>query len=173
MAPRKTSTPPPRAQNAPNTLEQLLERAESRDRIVHDERPAQVQETAVQDQETGREAGIEDTDDRFRSDAGAAFAELLAGLDAGNHIATSGPPRPSPRPRSHRTRTRPTPRPYGRSGRLGDRVPDQRQVPGRCRRCRVSPSSWAASDSATPCRGRRRRPRPWPRRPAPPRPRTG
>jgi hypothetical protein len=123
MAPRKTTpSPPPRAQTPPRaeapraeppraepvraqsrtepqespaqTLEQLLERAESRDRIAPHEEPAA---TAVA---TGRDAGIGDTDDKFRADPGAAFAELLAGLDAANHIATSGPARPSPRPKA-------------------------------------------------------------------------
>jgi hypothetical protein len=98
MVPRRTVTPPPRAQEPPHTLEQLLERAESRDRVVHDE-PVPRREVPAE-KHAGREAGIEDTDDRFTSDAGAAFAELLAGLDAGNHIATSGPARPSPRPKA-------------------------------------------------------------------------
>jgi hypothetical protein len=126
MAPRKTTTPPPRAEGAPHTLEQLLERAESRDRIVHDEpiapreAPAEKARTeqarieqAPVESNVARAAGIEDTDDRFRTDAGAAFAELLAGLDAENHIATSGPVRPSPRPKvaSDKTDT-PTVRPF-------------------------------------------------------------
>jgi hypothetical protein len=116
MAPRKTTTPPPRAQEAPHTLDQLLERAESRDRIVQHE-PVAPREAPVEKAPTesiaAREAGIEDTDDRFRTDAGAAFAELLAGLDAGNHIATSGPARPAPRPKvaSDKTDT-PTVRPF-------------------------------------------------------------
>ena len=121
MAPRKTTTPPPRAVEAPHTLEQLLERAESRDQIAPAEpvAPREVPaerapaEKAPAQSIAGRAAGIEDTDDRFRTDAGAAFAELLAGLDADNHIATSGPIRPSPRPKvaSDKTDT-PTVRPF-------------------------------------------------------------
>jgi hypothetical protein len=109
MAPRKlTTTPPPRAEEEPHTLEQLLERAESRDRFAGDEpaalsdRPAAraaPAEMATAESADGRVAGAGDTDDRFRSDAGTAFAELLAGLDSGNHIATTAPPRPAPRPK--------------------------------------------------------------------------
>lgn len=90
VPPRATTSPrPPSGPEPAQTLEQLLERAESRDQIVADEPP-------VPEKQAGRDAGMEDTDDRFR--AGAAFAEMLAGLDAGNHIATAGSPRPSPRP---------------------------------------------------------------------------
>jgi hypothetical protein len=117
MAPRKTTTPPRRAEEAAHTLEQLLERAETRDRIVPDDpvvaspfaRPsaaaaplsgpaAVVPPDPAVERESGREAGTEDTEDRYRSDTGAAFAEMLAGLDSGNNIATAGPVRPSPRP---------------------------------------------------------------------------
>jgi hypothetical protein len=94
--PRKTTTPP-RRDDAPHTLEQLLERAESRDRITPDEPPAPA---FTPEQHSGRQAGTGDADDRFRGGAGpnpSAFAELLAGLDSGNHL-TAGP-RPSPHPR--------------------------------------------------------------------------
>jgi hypothetical protein len=122
MAPRKTTPPPPppraetprpqpaRVEEPPaQTLEQLLERAESRDRIAAHDEPA----TAEQD--TGRDAGIGDADEKFRADPGAAFAELLAGLDAANHIATSGPARPSPRPKAAAEKDKdetPTVRPF-------------------------------------------------------------
>jgi hypothetical protein len=136
MAPRKTIAPPPRAQEAPHTLEQLLERAESNERIAQD-RPAVPRDAFAEraalpewqapaepdppvedgpaEQDVGRGAGIDDTDDRFRSDAGAAFAELLAGLDAGNHIATTvAAARPSPRPKvdNHDNTDTPTVRPF-------------------------------------------------------------
>ena len=114
MARRKMTTPPPRAEEAPNTLEQLLERAESGDRIVPDRPPIRIEPTA-EDRDIGRAAGIGDTDDRFRSDAGAAFAELLAGLDSGNHIATAAPARPAPRPKAPAERDKtdtPTVRPF-------------------------------------------------------------
>jgi hypothetical protein len=64
------------------TLDQMLERAEAGDRVGD-----------------GRAAGISDTDaaaERFQPDTGAAFAELLAGLDATQHIAASAPARPAP-----------------------------------------------------------------------------
>lgn len=94
--PRRTSTPPRRDDTA-NSLEQLLERAESRDRIAPDE-PAPLPALAAH-QQSGRQAGAGDTEDRFRTRApnASAFAELLAGLDSGNHLAPAGP-RPSPRP---------------------------------------------------------------------------
>jgi hypothetical protein len=98
--PRKTSVPPRREESA-NTLEQLLERAESRDRIAPDEPPVPAPVSAfTPEQHSGREAGTGDTDDRFRGGGpnASAFAELLAGLDSGNHLTTAGP-RPSPHPR--------------------------------------------------------------------------
>jgi hypothetical protein len=66
----------------PQTIDQMLERAEAGDRVG-----------------AGRTAGIEDTDaaaERFQPDTGAAFAELLAGLDTAQHIATPAPARPAP-----------------------------------------------------------------------------
>ncbi len=94
--PRKTSTPARRDEPA-NSLEQLLERAESRDRIAPGEPPAP---TFPPDRHSGREAGTGDTDDRFHGGGpnASAFAELLAGLDSSNHLATARP-RPSPHPR--------------------------------------------------------------------------
>jgi hypothetical protein len=129
MAPRRTTPPPPpraetprteparrqppRAEEPPaQTLEQLLERAESRDRIAPHEEPATPEPPAIE-KEAGRDAGIGDTEENFRADPGAAFADLLAGLDAANHIATSGPARPSPRPKAAADKTEtPTVRPF-------------------------------------------------------------
>ena len=74
---------PDRAEGSPSldepaqTLDQMLERAEAGDRVG-----------------AGRAAGIEDTDaaaEQFQPDTGAAFAELLAGLDTAAHIAASAP----------------------------------------------------------------------------------
>jgi hypothetical protein len=69
-------------ESTPQTLDQMLERAEAGDRVG-----------------AGRSAGIEDTDaaaEQFQPDTGAAFAELLAGLDTADHIAASAPERPAP-----------------------------------------------------------------------------
>ena len=69
-------------ESPPETLDAMLERAEAGDRVG-----------------AGRNAGIEDTDaaaEQFQADTGAAFAELLAGLDTAHHIAASGPARPAP-----------------------------------------------------------------------------
>ena len=127
--------PPPQTRDEPQTLEQLLERAESHDRITADqpsayERPAPSPAPSALSapfppparsgpKQIGREAGIEDTDDavaathRELSESAAAFAELMAGLDAANHIATSRPVRPSPRPEAADDRERtPTVRPF-------------------------------------------------------------
>ena len=118
-APPALGKPTP-AREPANTLEQLLERAESNDRIVPDEvfkRPAASTASAAaagsaagsgigsaaapQEKQAGREAGIEDAAEAANkqelSDNAAAFAELMAGLDAANHIA-SAKQRPSPRP---------------------------------------------------------------------------
>jgi hypothetical protein len=114
MTQRKTATTtaPPR-EAEPETLEQLLERAESRDRISPEDssssdrptaRPAGAEHPPGADRQAGREAGMGDTEAaarRDRSDTGAAFAELMSGLDAAHHIATSSAAnRPSPRPKS-------------------------------------------------------------------------
>ena len=94
---------PPAPEEPAQSLEQLLARAESRDRIVPDEpspyeRPAPV----PAEKQAGRDAGMEDAkaaaDGHDISANAAAFAELMAGLDAVNHVATSAPHRPSPRP---------------------------------------------------------------------------
>ncbi|WP_199753196.1 hypothetical protein [Actinoplanes sp. ATCC 53533] len=97
----------PAAEEPPQTLEQLLARAESRDRIAPDDNPATV------DRLTGRGAGMGDAEaavgrpgfdaggpgaaGRAAADPGAAFAELMAGLDK----ADSNPwVRPGPRPKA-------------------------------------------------------------------------
>lgn len=102
---------PPAAEEPPQTLEQLLARAESRDRIAPDGGPATA------DRLTGRDAGMGDAEaavgrsgpgagqlgagqpgaaGRAASDPGAAFAELMAGLDKAD---TSPWGRPGPRPK--------------------------------------------------------------------------
>jgi hypothetical protein len=111
---RTATTTAPARDTGAHTLEQLLERAESHDRITADE-PAPFERTVARetpppaakpapgDRQTGREAGRDDTDAAVRrdlSDTGAAFAELMSGLDAAHHIATSAGVRPSPRPKA-------------------------------------------------------------------------
>jgi hypothetical protein len=79
--PDATDEPPPFPDEPAQTLDQMLERAEAGDRVG-----------------AGRTAGISDTDaaaERFQPDAGAAFAELLAGLDTAQHVAASAPARPA------------------------------------------------------------------------------
>jgi hypothetical protein len=100
---REVAQRPPVAEEPPQTLEQLLARAESRDRIAPGPDPI--------DRLSGRDAGIGDADaavgrpapeagsppgaGRAAADPGAAFAELMAGLDK----ADSSPwGRPGPRP---------------------------------------------------------------------------
>jgi hypothetical protein len=112
--PSPVSAPPARpSDDGPSSLEQLLERAESRDHIAPGEtprppaltapHPTVVQPKEALDRQTGWSAGTDDAEtaaDRNFSTTGAAFAELMAGLDAANHIATSGPARPSTRPKA-------------------------------------------------------------------------
>ncbi|GGK82888.1 hypothetical protein [Mangrovihabitans endophyticus] len=135
------------AASGPSSLEQLLERAESRDRIAPEERPAVgngrpglatpppsgMPEPArsgagprhgagprlsgAPELQSSREAGMRDAeaaaDDNELNglaeigepaghpriaDPGAAFAELMAGLDTANQIATAGSIRSAPRP---------------------------------------------------------------------------
>ncbi|MFB9358644.1 hypothetical protein [Actinoplanes nipponensis] len=94
---------PPAAEEPPQTLEQLLARAESRDRITPDGAPPT-------DRLAGRDAGMGDAEaavgrpglgagqpgaaGRAAADPGAAFAELMAGLDKAD---TNPWGRPSPR----------------------------------------------------------------------------
>jgi hypothetical protein len=126
MPQRKAPTVPPPAREEPaDTLEQLLERAESNDRIIGEEqfqRPAPQKRPALQEKQEGRDAGAEDAEAatkaaeitrRELSDNAAAFAELMAGLDAANHIATSAPHRPSPRAKTETGKPdTPTVRPF-------------------------------------------------------------
>jgi hypothetical protein len=82
-----------------HTLERLLERAEAQDRVdepvrtvTRPIRPAAETEFGADE---GRRAALSDT--------GAAFAELMAGLDAGGHQsapATVSRPSPTPRPKA-------------------------------------------------------------------------
>ncbi len=112
------AAPPPREEPA-NSLEQLLERAESNDRIVADdpspyERPAALRPAVEKtDKAQGRDAGMDDTaaavQRRELSDNAAAFAELMAGMDATSHVTTARPVRPSPRPKA--AEDEPAPRP--------------------------------------------------------------
>jgi hypothetical protein len=113
--PRQNPVPAPPARagdDGPSSLEQLLERAESRDHIAPGDtprppaptapHPSVVQPKEALDRQSGWSAGTDDAEaaaDRNFSTTGAAFAELMAGLDASNHIATSAPARPSPRPK--------------------------------------------------------------------------
>jgi hypothetical protein len=117
---RDTSRRQPAAEEPPQTLEQLLARAESRDRIAPADSPA------TSDRLAGRDAGMGDTDaavgrpglaaggpgaaGRAAADPGAAFAELMAGLDK----ADANPwGRPGPRPKTDADRPDgPTVRPF-------------------------------------------------------------
>ncbi|MEU7903125.1 hypothetical protein [Actinoplanes sp. NPDC049118] len=92
---------PRAAEEPPQTLEQLLARAESGDRIAPDEGPAAA------DRRTGRDAGMGDAASavgrpaavpgrvaeggREVTDPGAAFAELMAGLDKAENTAWTRP----------------------------------------------------------------------------------
>jgi hypothetical protein len=79
------------AENGQPTLERLLERAESQDRI--DEPTARPTTRPIR---PAAESGFGADESRSAAigDTGAAFAELMAGLDVGAHAAV----RPSPRP---------------------------------------------------------------------------
>ena len=80
----------------PQTLEQLLERAESNDQVLPDlpERRTEPRDLPADEplgRAAGRDAGIDDTEAavgrRESADAGAAFAELMAGLDNADDLA--------------------------------------------------------------------------------------
>jgi hypothetical protein len=86
---------PRAAEEPPRTLEQLLAQAESGDRIAPEDGPADV------DRRTGRDAGMGDAASavglpgvgggREVTDPGAAFAELMAGLDKADSAAWARP----------------------------------------------------------------------------------
>jgi hypothetical protein len=91
---------------AAQTLEQLLERAESRDRVL----PDSTQDEEQPERAVGRFAGIGDTEPavgrRDLADTGAAFAELMAGLDKADDLAGGirSVPRPTPKADSQTVR---------------------------------------------------------------------
>ena len=97
-APRRQST----AEEPPQTLEQLLARAESRDGTASADGPPATDRVAGRDAgigdaeaAVGRPAGGPGAAGRATADPGAAFAELMAGLDK----ADANPwVRPGPRP---------------------------------------------------------------------------
>lgn len=86
---------PPAGREPAHTLEQLLERAESQDRIAPDAPDAPAAAVVV----------VADTEPA----PNAAFADLLAGLDAANQIAGSASPRPSPRAKAVPAKSEETP----------------------------------------------------------------
>ncbi|MEU4213878.1 hypothetical protein [Actinoplanes sp. NPDC026623] len=104
---------PRAAEEPPRTLEQLLAHAESGDRIAPDAGPADV------DRRTGRDAGMGDAASavgrpgsgggREVDDPGAAFAELMAGLDKADSAAWA---RPRPQPGEPEQDDSPTVRPF-------------------------------------------------------------
>jgi hypothetical protein len=81
------------ADNGQPTLERLLERAESQDRI---DEPAPRPATRPIRPAAESGFGAEESRSAAIGDTGAAFAELMAGLDVGGHAAV----RPSPRPKT-------------------------------------------------------------------------
>lgn len=118
-APQRTvpaKTVPPARDEPAQTLEQLLERAEAKDRIVPDEPPLKPRPTPPPvERQAGRDAGMDDLEaagKRDLSDNAAAFAELMAGLDAASHIATTAPRRPAPRPKAEDKPETPMVRPF-------------------------------------------------------------
>jgi len=96
------------AAEPPQTLEQLLARAESRDRIAPEENPAAA----------GRDAGMSDADAAVGRpsyggpDPGAAFAELMAGLDRADTNTFGGKPAPRPQAADPDRTDSPTVRPF-------------------------------------------------------------
>ncbi|MEU4427875.1 hypothetical protein AB0F81_45240, partial [Actinoplanes sp. NPDC024001] len=86
------------AQNGTQNFERLLEQAESQDRVTTEGPPARARQES-------RDAGMGDT--------GAAFAELMAGLDVATHMGGATPHRPAARPRPVEAREEtPTVRPF-------------------------------------------------------------
>jgi flagellar biosynthesis GTPase FlhF len=82
------------AQNGTHSFERLLEQAEQQDRLTAESPPAGMDRRTRQD---SRDAGMGDT--------GAAFAELMAGLDVATHLGEgSQPHRPATRPRAAEAR---------------------------------------------------------------------
>jgi len=102
----------------PQTLEQLLARAESRDRIASEDRIAPEERPVAADRLIGRDAGMSDADAAAGRpsfggpDPGAAFAELMAGLDRADTSAFGGKPAPRPQAADPDRPESPTVRPF-------------------------------------------------------------
>ena len=115
-------------ENGHPTLEKLLERAESQDRVAepadhgfdrtalaadrpHFERPAAQRPAPAAEPDFG----LADSRRAALGDTGAAFAELMAGLNVDSHDTTPAGVRPSPRPKAATVPIReetPTVRPF-------------------------------------------------------------
>ncbi|WP_433827450.1 hypothetical protein ACQP2E_36190 [Actinoplanes sp. CA-015351] len=89
------------AGNNPNNFERLLEQAESQDRVTTE--PGMAPDARAQRE--GRTAGLGDT--------GAAFADLMAGLDVASHAGGASPPAVAARSRQAEAHQEtPTVRPF-------------------------------------------------------------
>jgi len=108
-----------RQEPPPQTLEQLLERAESNDQVLPDlsdrrtrrDEPPDLPADEPLGIAEGRDAGIDDTEAavgrRDSADAGAAFAELMAGLDQTDSPAGAIRQHPRAKPRTDDQTVRP------------------------------------------------------------------
>ncbi|MBG0566879.1 hypothetical protein [Actinoplanes aureus] len=105
------------AQNGATNFERLLEQAESQDRVTTEGPPP------ARARQDSREAGMGDT--------GAAFAELMAGLDVATHMGGTAAHRTPARARQHEDREEtPTVRPFRPAAATGSAVnAGQRPLP--------------------------------------------
>ncbi|GIF43654.1 hypothetical protein BC793_12930 [Actinoplanes xinjiangensis] len=132
------------AGNGTHNFERLLEQAEAHDRVSSDRAPAAPERQTRQE---GRQAGLGDT--------GAAFAELMAGLDVAGHLGEGrGPSRPRAaepaRPAEAREET-PTVRPFRPATATGSPVnAGQRPLPAALPTKPSFPERPAARERETP-----------------------
>jgi hypothetical protein len=131
------------AGNGTHNFERLLEQAEAHDRVTTDRAPAAPERRARQE---GRQAGIGDT--------GAAFAELMAGLDVAGHLGEGRAPSRSraadPKPAEPREDA-PTVRPFRPATATGSPVnAGQRPLPAALPTTPSFPERTAAKERETP-----------------------
>ncbi|MFC4067269.1 hypothetical protein [Actinoplanes subglobosus] len=132
------------AGNGTHNFERLLEQAEARDRVTTDRPPAAPERRTRQE---GRQAGIGDT--------GAAFAELMAGLDVAGHLGEGrapSRPRVAADPKHAEAREEaPTVRPFRPATATGSAVnAGQRPLPAALPTMPSFPERSAAKERETP-----------------------
>ncbi|GAA1598919.1 hypothetical protein [Actinoplanes couchii] len=125
--------------NGTQNFESLLEQAEARDRVTTERGPTTAE---LRSRQEGRPAATGET--------GAAFAELMAGLDVAGHLGEGRPPAKH-RPAEDKTEDAPTVRPFRPAAAAGSPVNSgQRPLPAALPTVPAFPERPAARERETP-----------------------